>query len=380
MENRIYLSPPHMTGGELKYVYEAFHTNWIAPLGANVDGFEREVCALTGARAAAALSSGSSAIYLSLLALGVQRGDTVLCSTLTFAGSCFPIRMLGAEPVFIDSEPVHCNMSPVALGRALTQMAREGNLPRAAIIVDLYGNPADYGSLLMLCEKYGVPVIEDAAEALGAAYMGRSCGRFGRFGVFSFNGNKIITTSGGGMVLSDDEAAIQKIRFWASQSREPALHYEHKEVGYNFRLSNICAGIGRGQLEGLKEKISAREKIGRRYRQRLGDLPVRFVEPCWGGEPNHWLTVMLVAKGTEEIVGRIIQALDAENIESRPMWKPMHAQPVFADARFFAHEQDDAQGTSLSLFHRGVCLPSGETLTEEEQERVIGIIRRVMEA
>lgn len=372
MSNRIFLSPPHMTGNEMKYIQEAFDTNWIAPLGANVDAFERELCDYVGAKFGLALSSGTAGVHLALRYLGVGPGDYVFCSDLTFAGSCNPIMYQYAHPVFIDSEPESWNMSPEALERAFEWAKKENKMPKAVIIVDLYGQSADYERLLPICEHYGVPVIEDAAEALGATYSGKKCGTFGYISIFSFNGNKIVTTSGGGMVVSDDEQAIKKMRFWSTQAREPARHYEHKEFGYNYRMSNICAGIGRGQLPMLNERIAARKAIRHRYEEGLSGLPVKLAPVFPKGEPNYWLTVMTIDDNCTITPEDIIVALEKENIESRPVWKPMHLQPVYKECKFFPHNSDDV---SAGLFQRGLCLPSGTLMSKEEQERIIITIK-----
>jgi pyridoxal phosphate-dependent aminotransferase EpsN len=374
MDKRIFLSPPNMTGNEIKYIDEAFETNWIAPMGENVDKFELEVSDFIGIKSAVALSSGSAAILLSLKALGVNYGDVVFCSDLTFAGSCFAINHIGAIPVFIDSEPVTCNMSPKALEKAFQLAEKQNDLPKAVIIVDLYGNPADYDSLLPLCQSYNIPVIEDAAEAIGAKYKAKNCGTIGKIGVFSFNGNKIITTSGGGMTVSDDEEIIKKIRFWASQAREPVLHYEHKDIGYNFRLSNICAGIGRGQLTGIKEKISKRSHIKNYYKKNLQNYPVTFIEEMQGCESNNWLSVMLLDTPNTDLINAIIKALSDKNIEARPLWKPMHEQPVYKNAQFISHYDGD-KNVGSDLFRRGICLPSGEKLTDEQLDIIINTIK-----
>ena len=374
MNQRIFLSPPNMTGREMMYIKDAFEKNWIAPMGENVDLFEKEICEYVGIPSAVALSSGSAALLLSMKALGVNQGDFVFCSDLTFAGSCFPILHLGAQPVFIDSEPLSCNMSPLALEKGLHLAKKQNCMPKAVIIVDLYGNPADYNPLLSICENYHVPVIEDAAEALGATYYKKSCGTFGTIGIFSFNGNKIITTSGGGMVVSENEDMLQKIRFWATQSREPVLHYEHKEVGYNYRLSNICAGIGRGQLTGIEDKIQKRKKIKDYYKENLLNYPVHFLTAMENCESNNWLSVMLLEESKMNTLPTIIQALSDENIESRPLWKPMHEQPVFQHSQFINH--DDHHGNIGSeLFRRGICLPSGEALTDEQLECITKIVK-----
>lgn len=371
MSSRIYLSPPHMSGKELKYIQEAFDTNWIAPLGPNVDLFEQEVSQYVGINHGLALTSGTAGIHLALKYLGVGEGDYVFCSDLTFAGSSNPIMYEKAIPVFIDSDLESWNMSPLALEKALDWAKKENKMPKAIIIVDLYGQSADYDKLLPLCEHYKVPVIEDSAEALGATYFGRKCGSFGYINVFSFNGNKIITTSGGGMVLSDDEDAIKKMRFWSTQAREAARHYEHKEVGYNYRMSNVCAGIGRAQLEVLHERISAKKLINQRYKQALADLPVSIMPIPVGSDPNYWLSVMTIDRASPVSPEDIIVALEKHNIESRPVWKPMHMQPIYKSYPFFGYGDFYA---GVKLFEQGVCLPSGSLLTEEQQEQIVEII------
>lgn len=374
MNKRIYLSPPHMSGNEMKYIQEAFDTNWIAPLGSNVDAFEQELSSYIGAKHGLALSSGTAGIHLALRCFGVGSGDYVFCSSLTFAGSCNPIMYQHAIPVFIDSEPESWNMSPEALDRAFYWAKKENKMPKAVIIVDLYGQSADYERLLPICEHYGVPVIEDAAEALGATFRGGKCGTFGHIGVFSFNGNKIITTSGGGMVVSDNEETIKKMRFWATQAREPELHYEHKEVGYNYRMSNICAGIGRGQLEALSDKMAVKKEIRRTYEEDMKELPVKFMSVFEKGEPNYWLTAMTFNEACKVTSKDIIVALDKKNIESRPVWKPMHMQPVFKECPYFAHAGD----VSADLFERGMCLPSGVGMTKIEQQRITSLLHGLM--
>lgn len=373
--NRIFLSPPHMSGNEMKYIQEAFDTNWIAPLGTNVDKFEEELCDYVGMDHGLALSSGTAGIHLALKYFGVGPGDYVFCSDLTFAGSCNPILYQYANPVFIDSEPESWNMSPIALEKAFEWAKKENKMPKAVIIVDLYGQSADYDSLLPICEHYGVPVIEDAAEALGATYKGKKCGSFGHIGIFSFNGNKIITTSGGGMVVSNDEKAIKKMRFWATQSREAARHYEHKEVGYNYRMSNISAGIGRAQLQALDGFIDNRKNVNDQYKEKLNDFPVNFMPVPENGSPNYWLSVMTLNEDSVVNPVDIITALELENIESRPLWKPMHLQPVFSDAPMFYHMEIDCIGTYL--FEYGICLPSGSSMTDVQQNLVIKTISKV---
>lgn len=376
-QNRIYLSPPHLSGNELKYITQAVESNWIAPVGPDIDRFEKSVADYVGTSGALAVSSCTAAIHLCLLNLGVKAGDTVFCSDLTFAGSCNPIVYQNAEPVFIDSEPLSSNMSPDALEEALESAKKTGKLPKAVIAVDLYGQAANYGRLLPLCDQYGVPVIEDAAEALGSEFGGKKCGSLGRWGVFSFNGNKIITTSGGGMVVSDDTQGLKRMKYLSTQAKLPVYYYEHTEIGYNYRLSNISAALGVGQLEGLDEKMKIRREIFRRYRDAFADLPVTMLNNDNMGLSNCWLSVFLIDEKKASTPSGvkpydIIQALEALDIESRPIWKPMHLQPVFQGRRYFTH-----RGSSVSekLFSAGVCLPSGSSLTEEQQQRVIGLVR-----
>lgn len=373
---RILLSPPHMSGREQDYIKEAFDSNWIAPLGPHVTAFEKEVAAYAGVRAALAVSSGTAAIHLALRWLGVEQGDIVFCSSLTFIGSVNPILYQGAIPVFIDAEPESWNMSPLALQKAFKWAQEAGKMPKAVVVVDLYGQSADYDSLLDICNYYEIPVVEDAAEAMGSTYKGNACGTLGKFGVYSFNGNKIITTSGGGMLLSDDTEALNKALFWATQARDKAPWYQHSEMGYNYRMSNIVAGIGRGQLAVLGERVEARRNVFERYKESLGDIPgVGFMPEASYGRSNRWLTVMTLDSGRTTVTPmQVIEALEAENIEARPVWKPMHLQPLFADNMYFSHEE----GLSVSdrLFDRGVCLPSGSSLTVEEQQRVIQVVRR----
>ncbi|MEK5491322.1 DegT/DnrJ/EryC1/StrS family aminotransferase [Paenibacillus sp. FSL R7-0297] len=376
MQERIYLSPPHMSGNEMKYIQEAFDTNWIAPLGPNVDKFEEEICEYVGVDHALAISSGTAGIHLALKYYGVGPGDYVFCSDLTFAGSCNPILYQYANPVFIDSEPETWNMSPVALEKAFEWALKEHKLPKAVIIVDLYGQSADYDQLLPICKKYGVPVIEDAAEALGASYKGKKCGTFGDISIFSFNGNKIITTSGGGMVVSNDEAAIKKMRFWATQSREIAKHYEHKEVGYNYRMSNICAGIGRAQLQNLNKFIDNRKYIFEQYKIQLSTLPLVSMPINACGTPNFWLSVFIIDEGVKYTPEDIIEDLETENIESRPLWKPMHMQELFSEYPFFSHFDMEAVGDRL--FRYGLCLPSGSSMNESQQNLIVKTIQEML--
>lgn len=374
IDEQILLSTPHMGSAELDFVGEAFRTNWIAPLGPNVDAFESEMAAAVGAGQAVALSSGTAGIHIALVLLGVGTGDTVFCSSLTFAASVNPIVYQGAEPVLIDSEPDSWNMSPVALERALVAAARANRLPKAVIIVSLYGQSADMDPLLALCDHYGVPVVEDAAEALGATYKGKSSGTFGRLGVYSFNGNKIITTSGGGMLVTEDNALAERARFLATQARDPAPHYQHSVVGFNYRMSNILAGVGRGQLRVLGERVAARRAVFDLYKSELGDLGWLewMPEPEWSFS-THWLSVCTIAKDSAHIRSLdVIAALSADLIEARPVWKPMHMQPVFSKCDYYEHGN-----TSISddLFERGICLPSGSNMSERQVLRVIERLR-----
>jgi pyridoxal phosphate-dependent aminotransferase EpsN len=372
-KSRIYLSAPHMSGNEQKYINEAFATNWIAPLGPNVDAFEKELAEYVGTKGAAAVSSGTAAIHLALRLLDVKKDDRVFCSSLTFIASANPILYQGAEPVFIDSEPDTWNMSPIALERAFEEAKREGQLPKAVIVVNLYGQSAKMDEILAICNKYNVPVIEDAAESLGSTYKGKKSGTFGKFGIYSFNGNKIITTSGGGMLVSDDVEALQKARFLATQARDPAPHYQHSQVGYNYRMSNILAGIGRAQLEVLDDRVKARRAIFDRYVQALGDIDgIHFMPELEGTMSNRWLTTLTIDQQKLGVTPMdIINALAEENIEARPVWKPLHMQPVFEGIKYYSHHEN--WSVSEELFANGICLPSGSNMTEEEQNRVIDV-------
>lgn len=375
---RIYLSPPHMSGYEMEYIKEAFDTNWIAPIGPHVAAFEQEICAYTGAKAAVAVSSGTAAIHLALRLIGVEAGDLVFCSSLTFIGSVNPVLYLGAIPVFIDSEAESWNMSPDALKRAFDWAAHQGRLPKAVITVNLYGQSADMDPILNICEQYGVAVVEDAAESLGATYNGQASGTLGRYGIFSFNGNKIITTSGGGMLLANNPQDAQKALFWATQARDPAPHYEHSEMGYNYRMSNIVAAIGRGQLRVLDQRIEARRMVFQRYFEALNQIDgIDFMPEAAFGRSNRWLTVITLDPSRCGVdYPRVIKALEDENIESRPLWKPMHLQPLFNGCTYFPNQD----GFSLSdrLFANGLCLPSGSSLKLEQQERVIATVKNAL--
>ncbi|MGY4688472.1 DegT/DnrJ/EryC1/StrS family aminotransferase [Salibacterium sp. K-3] len=368
---RIFLSSPHMTGNEQDYIKEAFDLNWIAPLGNHVGAFEQELADYVGVDHAAAVSSGTAAIHLALRLLDVQQGDTLFCSSLTFVASANPILYEKAEPVLIDSEPDTWNMAPEALERALRDADKTGHLPKAVIVVNLYGQSAKMKELADLCETYDVPMIEDAAESLGSEYDGRKSGSFGTFGIFSFNGNKIITTSGGGMLTSNDEAMIQKARFLSTQARDPALHYQHSEVGFNYRMSNIVAGIGRAQLEAIDLRVQQRRNVFTRYQEALGEIDgIDFMPELPGTHSNRWLTALTVDPDKTGIDRTaIIQALAEDNIEARPVWKPLHRQPLFEEYRYYPFQEDDS--VSDKLFEYGMCLPSGSNMEAEDQERVI---------
>lgn len=378
-EKRIYLSPPHIGDKEQSYVQEAFATNWIAPLGPNVDEFERELAHKVSIKGALALSSGTAAIHQALRIAGVGRGDTVFVSTLTFIASVNPVLYEGAEPVFIDCDFETWNMSPQALERALIAARKENRLPKAVIVVNLYGQSADMDPIIELCHRFGVMVIEDAAESLGATYKGRASGTLGAFGIYSFNGNKIITTSGGGMLVSDNDDALAKARYWSTQSRDPALHYEHSEIGYNYRLSNVLAGIGRGQLQLLEERVSARRAVFERYEQAFRNAPgIQFMPEAGYGRSTRWLTAMTVnprIAGVSAI--ELVRALAADNIEARPVWKPMHLQPLLRKYDYYPHTEQFS--VSDQLFTQGICLPSGSSMSEQDQERVISGISHLME-
>lgn len=374
IDEHVLLSTPHMGSAELEFVGEAFRTNWIAPLGPNVDAFEQELAETVGAGHAVALSSGTAAIHISLILLGVGPGDLVFCSSLTFAASVNPIAYQGAEPVLIDSEPESWNMSPVALERALVAAAQEKRMPKAVIIVSLYGQSADMDPLVELCDRYGVPVVEDAAESLGATYKGKASGTFGKLGIYSFNGNKIITTSGGGMLVTEDKALADRARFLATQARDPAPHYQHSTIGYNYRMSNILAGVGRGQLGVLGDRVAARRAIFDTYRSELADLDWLewMPEPDWSFS-THWLSACTIRDGHPIRSADLIAALAADLIEARPIWKPMQLQPVFQMSRYYEHGNISV---SEGLFDRGLCLPSGSNMSESQVSRVIDRIRR----
>ncbi len=358
---------------EKDYVADAFATNWVAPLGPNVDAFEKQLAAFVGVKGAVSLSSGSAALHLALNMVGVKQGDVVLCQSFTFAASAFPITYCSARPVFVDSEEDTWNMDPALLETAIKDQSSKGNKPAAIIVVHLYGMPAKMNEILSIANRYNIPVIEDAAEALGSTYQNKACGSFGKIGILSFNGNKIITTSGGGALTSDDEEIIRKVRHVSAQSREPVPYYLHKEIGYNYRMSNICAGVGRGQMEVLPQRVEKRRAIFDFYRNELGSIKgVQFLNEPAGFFSNRWLTTVIFDK---EIFGdgineKIRQELEKLNIETRPLWKPLHQQPVFADCESYCN------GVSDRLFAGGLCLPSGTNTSDENLNKVVLEIKK----
>lgn len=367
---RIYLSPPHMGDCEIHLMMDAFKTNWIAPIGPHVDSFEDEFCHVVGCKHAAALVSGTAALHLSLQLLGVGPGDEVLCSTFTFIATASPIVYLGAKPVFIDSDRETWNMDPGLLIEELKERAGTNRLPKAVVLVHLFGQSADIDPILEVCNYYDVPLIEDAAECLGATYKGRSPGTFGRGGIFSFNGNKIITTSGGGMLVSDDEELVKKARFLATQARDAASHYEHSVIGYNYRMSNVLAAIGRGQLRVLPERVSARRRNFRYYKDALADSEgLEFMPEASFGKSTHWLTCLTIdPKKFGADKDSVLAAFARANIEARPLWKPLHLQPVFQGCTY------RGGAVAEDLFTRGLCLPSGSNLSYEELNKIISIV------
>ncbi|HSI76787.1 MAG TPA: DegT/DnrJ/EryC1/StrS family aminotransferase [Lunatimonas sp.] len=386
---KIWLSSPHMGGAEECYVKEAFDTNWVAPLGPNVNGFEDDIVRFTDCGHAAALTSGTGAIHLALSLLGVGAGDFVLCQSFTFSASANPIRYLGAIPVFIDSEEDTWNMCPIAMEQAILscqngvvsrtfpslELPISGSLPKAIIVVDLYGMPAKHFEICEIAAKYGIPVVEDAAEALGSSLNGKHCGTFGDIGIYSFNGNKIITTSGGGALVSSQENFVNKARYLSTQAREDAPHYEHSEIGYNYRLSNICAGIGRGQMEVLPERVRQRRSNYDRYRSDLANIPgIIFLQEPEGYFSNRWLTTILIDPILSGGISRedVRLSLAEGNIESRPLWKPMHLQPVFKQFPFYGNE------IAAQLFDQGLCLPSGSNLELSDLDFIIDRTKKTL--
>lgn len=373
MNKRIFLSFPHLGGNEMQYINEAFSESWVVPLGPNVDEFERRLETYLSASNVVALSAGTAAIHLGLVELGVTAGDEVLCQSFTFAASANPVKYQGANPVFVDSEPDTWNMSPDALERAIIDRKRvTGRYPKAIVVVHLYGMPAKMSEIMAIAARYNIPVLEDAAEALGSTYKGRKCGTIGNFGALSFNGNKIITTSGGGALICPNDEAERHVKFLATQAREPMPYYYHKEIGYNYRLSNISAGIGCGQMEHIAERVARRREIHALYAKSLASLPGITVhtEPTADAVSNFWLTTILLDDSLQLSPEDLRQALEAENIESRRLWRPMNMQPVYADAPFYG------DGCAERLFNRGLCLPSGSILTDEEIARVVDCITK----
>lgn len=369
--DKIWLSPPHMGGEEIKFVQEAFDSNWIAPVGPHIEAFEKELNAYVGTDHCAALSSGTAAIHLALMVLGIKQGDEVICSSFTFSGSCNPIVYVGATPVFIDSELETWNMDPVLLEEAILDREKAtGSKPKAIILVHLHGMPAKIDEIVAVSIRHKIPIIEDAAEAIGSSYKGKKLGSFGDIGIFSFNGNKIITTSGGGALVSSNKAWVDRAKFLATQARDKAPHYEHAEIGYNYRLSNVSAGIGRGQLMVLNKRVQQRRNNFDQYKKRLESISgIKFIEEPDDYYSNRWLTTVLFT--CFEIRERIRLALESGNIESRPLWKPMHLQPVFDRHPYYG------RGVCDDLFKRGLCLPSGSNLTINDLNRVISIVEKL---
>lgn len=373
MKSKIWLSSPHMGGSEQKFVKEAFDTNWIAPLGPNVLGFEADLESyLKENKYVAALSSGTAAIHLALVQLGVSRGDEVLCQTFTFCGSANPIIYQGATPIFIDSEYETWNMCPNHLEEAIKDRVSKGKKPKAIILVHLYGMPAKVDEILELAEKYQIPLIEDAAEALGSSYKGRKCGTFGEYSILSFNGNKIITTSGGGALVCNSKVEKDRTVFYATQARDNAPHYQHSKIGYNYRMSNISAGIGRGQMEVLDKHVELRQKMNLFYKNLFKDINgvEVFQEPNENYASNHWLSCITIENDSDFSKADFQSAMSEANIETRPLWKPMHLQPVFKDLPYFGNNESE------TLFNKGLCLPSGSNLTDDDRDRIFNVVSK----
>ena len=374
MKSKIWLSSPHMGGGEMKYVQEAFDQNWVAPLGKNVDEFENAIQEfIEEDKFVAALSSGTAALHLALIQLGVGYGDEVICQSFTFSASANPIKYLGANPVFVDSDPVNWNMSPFFLEEAIKDRISKNKKPKAVIVVHLYGMPALMDEITAICSKYEIPLIEDSAEALGSTYKNKKCGTFGDFAILSFNGNKIITTSGGGALVGPTKETKEKTIFLSTQARDNAPHYQHSEIGYNYRLSNICAGIGRGQMEVLSDRIQQRRAINEFYKDVFSNIDAVnvFSEASSDFFSNHWLSSITIDKKvTTRTNQELMAAFAEENIETRPLWKPMHLQPVFNDCRYYG------ETVSEELFTAGLCLPSGSNITNDDKNRIYEVISK----
>lgn len=374
MKSKIWLSSPHMGGGEMKYVQEAFDQNWVAPLGKNVDEFENAIQEfIEEDKFVAALSSGTAALHLALIQLGVGYGDEVICQSFTFSASANPIKYLGANPVFVDSDPVNWNMSPFFLEEAIKDRISKNKKPKAVIVVHLYGMPALMDEITAICSKYEIPLIEDSAEALGSTYKNKKCGTFGDFAILSFNGNKIITTSGGGALVGPTKETKEKTIFLSTQARDNAPHYQHSEIGYNYRLSNICAGIGRGQMEVLSDRIQQRRAINDFYKDVFSNIDAvnLFSEASSDFFSNHWLSCITIDKKvTTRTNQELMAAFAEENIETRPLWKPMHLQPVFNDCQYYG------ETVSEELFTAGLCLPSGSNITNDDKNRIYEVISK----
>ena len=374
MKSKIWLSSPHMGGGEMKYVQEAFDQNWVAPLGKNVDEFENAIQEfIEEDKFVAALSSGTAALHLALIQLGVGYGDEVICQSFTFSASANPIKYLGANPVFVDSDPVNWNMSPFFLEEAIKDRISKNKKPKAVIVVHLYGMPALMDEIIAICSKYEIPLIEDSAEALGSTYKNKKCGTFGDFAILSFNGNKIITTSGGGALVGPTKETKEKTIFLSTQARDNAPHYQHSEIGYNYRLSNICAGIGRGQMEVLSDRIQQRRAINEFYKDVFSNIDAvnLFSEASSDFFSNHWLSSITIDKKvTTRTNQELMAAFAEENIETRPLWKPMHLQPVFNDCQYYG------ETVSEELFTAGLCLPSGSNITNDDKNRIYEVISK----
>lgn len=372
MPVHMYLSSPHMSdeGYELDYIHDAFNKNWIAPLGENVNEFENAIRRYTGVKNVVATSAGTSALHLSMICEGIGAGDKVFCQDLTFSASANPIKYVGAEPIFIDSERETWNMDPFALKKAIELYG----IPKAVVVVHLYGNPAKIDDICRICDTYNIPLIEDAAEALGSEFCNRKCGTFGKYGIFSFNGNKIITTSGGGTLLCKEESdAVHALKL-ATQAREPFPWYQHEEIGYNYRMSNICAGIGRGQVKVLDKRVKQKQSIYKRYKENLSTLPIAFQPMQDNAISNHWLTAILINEDCEVRPMNVVEILAKNDIESRPLWKPMHSQPVFKDAKYVRMGE---KSVSEELFSRGICLPSDTKMMPEDIDCVCSVLHSI---